>query len=74
MYELLFIKFLNSEITLEELHSSFKQVNESSMAEFPMSFKRKLSEALKRFSDKYVTERDKKWILEYCNKRNINLK
>lgn len=72
-YELLFIKFLNSQITLEELHSSFQQVNKSSMSEFPMSFKRKLSEVLKRFSTKYVTERDKKWISDYCNKREINL-
>lgn len=72
-YELLFIKFLNSEITIKELHSSFQQVNESSMAEFPMSFKRKLSEVLKRFSAKYVTERDKEWISDYCDKRDINL-
>lgn len=72
-YELLFIKFLNSEITLEELHSSFEQVNESSMSKFPMSFKRKLSEVLKRFSAKYVTNRDKKWISEYCDERYINL-
>lgn len=72
-YELLFIKFLNSQITLEELHSSFQQVNKSSMSEFPMSFKRKLSEVLRRFSAKYVTERDKKWISEYCDKRDISL-
>jgi hypothetical protein len=72
-YELLFIKYLNSEITIEELHSSFQQVNAASMSEYPMNFKRKLSEVLKRFSDKHVTERDKKWISEYCNNRNINL-
>lgn len=72
-YELLFIKFLNSEITIEELHRSFEDVNKSSMTEFPMNFKRKLSEVLKRFSRKYGTNRDIKWISEYCNKRNINL-
>lgn len=43
------------------------------MAEFPMSFKRKLSEVLKRFSAKYVTDRDKKWISDHCDKRDINL-
>ena len=72
-YELLFIKFLNSEITIEELHSSFEDVNKSSMSEFPMNFKRKLSEVLKRFSRKYGTNRDIKWISEHCNEKNINL-
>ena len=72
-YELLFLKYLSSEITLQELDRSFEQVNQSSMSQFPMSFRRKLSEVLKRFSAKYITERDKKWILEYCDKREINL-
>ena len=72
-YELLFLKYLNSEITLEELHRSFEQVNQSSMSQFPMNFKRKLSQVLKRFSDKYATERDKMWILKYCNYRDISL-
>ena len=72
-YELLFLKYLSSEITLQELDRSFEQVNQSSMSQFPMSFIRKLSEVLKRFSAKYITERDKKWILEYCDKREINL-
>lgn len=72
-YELLFLIYLKSELTVEELHNSFQQVNESSMAEFPMSFKRKLSEVLKRFSVKHGSERDKKWIKEYCCERNINL-
>lgn len=72
-YELLFLKYLSSEITLQELDRSFEQINQSSMSQFPMSFRRKLSEVLKRFSAKYITERDKKWILEYCDKREINL-
>lgn len=72
-YELLFLMYLKSQLTVEELHNSFEQVNSSSMAEYPMSFKRKLSEVLKRFSSKYGTERDKKWILEYCSERNIDL-
>lgn len=72
-YELLFLKYLNSEMTLEELHISFEHINQSSMAQFPMNFKRKLSEVLKRFSDKYATERDKKWILNYCKYRGISL-
>lgn len=72
-YELLFLMYLKSQLTVEELQNSFEQVNSSSMAEYPMSFKRKLSEVLKRFSSKYGTERDKKWILEYCSERNIDL-
>lgn len=47
-YELLFLKYLSSEITLQELDRSFEQVNQSSMSQFPMSFRRKLSEVLKR--------------------------
>lgn len=72
-YELLFLKYLNYEITSEELHMSFERVNKSSMSKFPMNFKRKLFEILKRFSDKYATERNKTWILKYCTDRDISL-
>ena len=73
-YELLFLKYLNSELTVDEFYLSFQEVNNNSMKERPMNFKWKITETVKRFSNKYGTERDKTWILDYCKPNRINLK
>lgn len=71
-YELLFLKYLVSKITLEEMLHDFQEVNSTSM-EHPMNFKVKISLTVKRFSRKYGTERDNNWLIEFCDKRGINL-
>jgi hypothetical protein len=73
-YELLFIKYLESEITLQEMLNCFEEVNSMSMNEHPMKFKTKISLTVRRFSRKYGTQRDNNWLENYCNERNINLK
>lgn len=73
-YELLFIKYLESEITLQEMRNCFEEVNSKSMSEHPMNFRTKISLTVRRFSRKYGTERDNDWLKNYCNERDIDLK
>jgi hypothetical protein len=73
-YELLFLKFLASEITIDEMYSDFEQVNLKSMRERPMNFKNRMLSTARRFTKKYGTERDLKWIDDYCLERKIDLK
>jgi hypothetical protein len=72
-YELLFLKFLSSEITIDELYSNFEQVNLRSMRDRPMNFRSRMLSTVRRFTKKYGTERDLKWIDSYCLERNVNL-
>ena len=72
-YELLFLKYLQSELTAKQYYDSFKQVTDTSMSERPMNFNSKVKETVRRFT-KGGSERDLKWRDNFCNKQNINLK
>lgn len=39
-----------------------------------MNFRSRMLTTVRRFSNKYGTKRDIKWINEFCNNRNINYK
>lgn len=71
-YELLFLKFLASEITMDDMYSNFKKVNLNSMSDRPMNFKSRMLTTVRRFSKRYGTERDLKWINSYCIEKNVN--
>ncbi len=72
-YELLFLKFLSSEITVDEMYENFKEVNLSSMSDRPMNFRSRMLCTVRRFTKRYGTERDLQWIGNFCTKRNINM-
>jgi len=72
-YELLFLKYLQSELTAKQYYDSFKQITDTSMSERPMNFNSKIKATVRRFT-KGGSERDLKWRDDFCNKQSINLK
>lgn len=72
-YELLFLKYLESLLTVKEMHQEFISVNDASMSERPMNFSKKISITVRRFSQKHGTKRDSNWFKGYCKSNNINL-
>lgn len=72
-YELLFIRYLNSQISIDQMYNTFQEINNTSMS-IPMNFPKKLSLTVKRFSRRYGRERDIEWIETYCHKKEIELK
>ncbi len=71
-YELLFLKYIETKQTPEDLHKEFKEVMTSSMSTHPMDFRIRMFATVRRFSSKYGTKRDKDWISVFCNNKNIN--
>ncbi len=72
-YELLFLSYLTSDITLDEMHCDFQEVNSNSMSEYPMNFRSRLIMTVRRFSQRFGTERDYKWICGFCDQKGIDL-
>lgn len=73
-YELLFLNYIGTDQTPEDLHKEFEEVTSSSMQANPMNFRSRMLTTVRRFSNKYGTKRDIMWINEFCNNRNINYK
>jgi len=71
-YELLFIQYLASKLSLEEMNRSFELVNEKSIPNRPMDFKARMKRTVKRFSYPSGTKRDIKWIKSYCEENGID--
>lgn len=67
-YEILYIEYISSKLTVERLYHEFNAI--SSRLEHPMDFSAKLRKTLRRFG-RYGTERDRKWIETYCQERGI---
>jgi hypothetical protein len=73
-YELLFLKYLSGNLTLEELSQVFEEINYKSMNRHPMNFKQRMLRTVRRFSSRSGTTRDYDWIYAYCKKNNIQYK
>ena len=71
-YELLFLKFLRSIISVQAMKAEFEAVNDAAMSQHPMSFRTKMSTTVRRFSDKAGTERDREWMSEFCRTHGVN--
>lgn len=71
-YELLLFKYLETNLKPEDLYKEFEEVSLNSMSKHPMNFRNRMLVTVRRFSNRYGTERDKKWIKEFCDSRNIN--
>jgi len=72
-YELLFLKYISSVITLQEMFEEFEAVTSASMSEHPMNFRSKILSAVRRFSARDGSNRDLEWIRNFCSQKNINL-
>jgi len=73
-YELLFLRYLSSEISVKQMHQEFEEVTSKSMNKHPMNFRRRMLMVARRFSYRNGTERDYNWICEYCDKHKTNYK
>ena len=71
-YELLFLKFLRSTITVQEMKAEFEAVNDAAMGQHPMSFRPKIAATVRRFSTRDGTERDTDWMNSFCLAQRIN--
>lgn len=72
-YELLFLQYLSSILTLAELHRDFTEVTTKTMRMYPMNYKSKMLNTVRRFSRQHGTQRDLHWLLEYCKMYSIDL-
>lgn len=73
-YELLFLRYLNSNLSLEDMQIEFEEVTSISMNRHPMNFRKRMLMTARRFSQKHGTERDFSWIYEFCERREIDYK
>lgn len=73
-YELLFLKYVGSEIDVEEMHQEFEEVTQKSMGKYPMNFRSRMLTVARRFSSRSGTKRDYDWICEYCKEKDSNYK
>lgn len=71
-YELLFLKFLRSTITVQEMKAEFEAVNDAAMGQHPMSFRTKMGVTVRRFSAINGTKRDCDWMNEFCATSGVN--
>lgn len=71
-YELLFLKYIETDMSSKDLYREFEEVTSKSMAQYPMKFRNRMATTVRRFSNKSGTKRDKEWINDFCNNKNIN--
>lgn len=71
-YELLFLRYLASEIDVEKMHLEFEEVTFKSMGKYPMNFRSRMLMVARRFSSRNGTKRDYNWICEYCKEKDTN--
>lgn len=69
-YELLFLRYLNSNLTTSEFHKEFDVV----VAKFekPMEFSSRIKIAIRRFRGKSAEKRDLEWFESYCKEKQID--
>ena len=73
-YELLFLRYLSGEFTVEEVYMEFNEVTCKSMNKYPMQFRNRMLGTVRRFSHKFGTKRDCEWLNNYCKNNNIDYK
>jgi hypothetical protein len=69
-YELLFLRYLNSELTTSELHREFDAV--VAQLERPMEFSTRIKITIRRFAGRNAEKRDLEWLESYCSEKQIN--
>ena len=73
-YELLFLKYIETDQTPEDLHKEFEKITLNSMPKRPMNFRGRMLTTVRRFSNRHGTKRDIMWINRFCNSRNVDYK
>ncbi len=71
-YELLFLKYLKSEINCNEFKLQFDKI--SAQMTRPMDFKSRVKKVLNRYHKDRSSKRDYLWLKDYCEKHNIDIR
>lgn len=71
-YELLFFKYLSSDLSLEEMHREFEKITLQTMRQYPMNFRNRMLMTARRFSQKHGTKRDCNWVKSFCKRQQID--
>ncbi len=71
-YELLFLKYLKSEIDCNEFKSKFDKI--SIHMTRPMEFKSRVKKVLNRYHRDRSSDRDYYWLKDYCEKHDIDIR
>lgn len=71
-YEILFIDYLESKITKQDLYNHFTQISVSS--NLNMNCLSKLKGFIRRFWKSPYNENEKEWMSHFCRERNIQTK
>lgn len=69
-YELLFLRYVSSAITVAELRKESDAV--SKLFDYPMNFRGRMERTIRRFGNN-GTERDRVWIGQYCSECGADL-
>ena len=70
-YELLYLKYLQSDDDFELFQTEFESINVIAYPTYPMTFLNRVKRVVRRFS-KRGTERDRNWMQEFCESNNID--
>ena len=71
-YELLFLKYIKTDMTPEEMLYEFEEVNANSMEKHPMNFRNRMLKTVRRFSKRFGEERDRRGLSEFCCNNGID--
>lgn len=71
-YELLFLKYLNSEINCDEFKIEFDKISETMSK--PMEFKSRINRILRRYHKDKSSDRDYYWLKNFCDEHNVDLR
>ena len=70
-YELLYLKYLESDDDFELFHDEFEAINIIAYPTYPLTFLSRIKRVVRRFS-KRGTERDRNWMQEFCESNDID--
>lgn len=71
-YELLFLKFLKSEISCDEFKCEFDKI--SATMSKPMEFSSKIKKVLRRYHKDRSSDRDYYWLQDFCEEHSVDLR
>lgn len=71
-YELLFLKYLKTEISCDEFKIEFEKITVTMSK--PMDFKPRINKVLRRYHKERSTDRDYFWLQDFCEEYNVDLR
>ena len=71
-YELLFLKYLKDDISLEEFENEFNKIAKTMM--IPMKFNSKVKITIGRYLSRNATNRDKEFLKKFVKQNDIDIR